>query len=286
MTERRVGTTDIHPFTRIVALIIIPFLLVASVILVVLPTRTEALFAWTIAPPFTAMLLGAAYVGGIVYFVGVLRLRWWHEVKYGIPAVFVFATLLGIATLLHWDKFHAGHLSFIVWATLYATTPVLIVIVWIVNSAAATRSATDGAQDRHDVRIPLLARALFAGLGLASLVAGAVLFVSPELIVGKWAWDVTPLTARVVGAILTLPGVVNVWMLVDARWSSFRGMLRAELVSLGFILLALVVAGRDLHGDRVAAPAFVAMIVVAAVGYVALYVYCERRLRAEIVSSS
>jgi hypothetical protein len=274
MSAPQPGSDDIHLFTRVVALIILPFLVVASVLLVGLPTRTDALFAWTIAPPFTAMLLGAAYVGGIVYFVGVLRLRAWHRVQYGIPAVFLFATLLGVATLLHWDRFHAGHLSFIVWATLYVTTPVLIAIVWVLQ-----RTADSGAEDEPDVRIPRAARGIFAALGLASLLAGGVLFASPELLLGVWAWDVTPLTARVVGAILTLPGTVNAWMLVDARWSSFRWMMRAELVSLGFILLALVVWGRDLHGDRIATPLFLATIGAAVLGYLALYLYCERHLR-------
>jgi hypothetical protein len=268
-------TDDIHRFTRVVALVIVPFLVVASVLLLVLPTRTEQLFAWTIAPLFTAMLLGSAYVGGIVYFLGVMRLRRWHRIQYGIPAVFLFATLLGAATLLHWDRFHAGHLSFVVWAVLYVTTPVLVAISWVLN-----RAADPGMPEERDTVIPLVARGTFAALGLASLLAGALMFAFPAQVIEVWAWDVTPLTARVVGAILTLPGAVNVWLLVDSRWSSFRWMLQAELASLGFILLSLVIAGRDLHGGRVAAPLFVGAIVAATVGYATLYVYCERRMAA------
>jgi hypothetical protein len=273
-----VGTDDIHLYTRVVAAIIVPFLVVASVLLVGLPTRTEQLFAWTIAPPFTAMLLGSAYIGGIVYFVGVLRLRKWHQIQYGIPAVFLFATLLGVAALLHWDRFHAGHLSFIVWAVLYVTTPVLIAIVWIIN-----RPADSGQPDTPDTRIPSVARGAFAALGLACLLAGAYLFAFPAQVIQVWAWDVTPLTARVVGAILTLPGVVNVWMLVDSRWSSFRWIMRAELVSLGFIVVSLILAGGNLHWDRIATPFFVGSIVAAAIGFSALYVVCERRMRTTAV---
>ncbi|WP_245884727.1 hypothetical protein [Glaciihabitans tibetensis] len=269
----------IHPFTRVVALVILPFLAVAAVLLIGFATRTDALFAWTIAPPLTAMLLGAAYVGGLVYFANLLRLRRWHRVQYGIPAVFLFASLLAIATLLHWDRFHPGHLSFIVWAVLYVTTPVLIVVVWVLN-----RTADTGKPEDTDIRIPLFARLAFASLGLASLLAGALLFVFPAAVVDVWAWDVTPLTGRVVGAILTLPGAVNAWMLVDDRWTSFKWMMQAQLVSLAFIVLALLLSGSDLRGERIASPLFVGMIGAAVIGYAWLYVYCERRLQLQRVA--
>ena len=110
-------TDRIHPFTRIVAVIILPFLAVAFVLLYPLADRTDELFAWTILPPLTALLLGSAYAGGIWFFVLVAWPKRWHELRHGFPAVLVFATLLAVATFLHWDRFHFGHISFIVWVT-------------------------------------------------------------------------------------------------------------------------------------------------------------------------
>lgn len=262
----------VHPYTRVVGAIIIPFLVAAFVLLYPLADTTDRLFAWTIRPPITAMLLGSAYAGGIVFFVHVVRPNRWHAVRHGFPAVLLFATLLAVATFLHWDRFHFGHLSFIVWVTLYVTTPFLVLAAMIVN-----RGEDSGAVDRQDAVLPGWVRILLALIGLCSLVVGLVLFVAPQLAISIWAWPLTPLTARVCGAILTLPGMVNLWMLGDARWSAFRQIFQAQLVALALMLLALLLRGGELLWSRPSAALLVWGLVGSFVVYAALYVWAERR---------
>ena len=116
-------------------------------------------------------------------------------------------------------------------------------------------------------------------VGAASLVTGAILFLAPTLVIPVWAWDLTTLTSQVVGAVLSLPGVVAIGFLRDDRWSSFRVLFQAQLVSLVAIVGSLI-AGRDgLHWDRPATPAFLALVAVAFVGYLTLTVWMELRLR-------
>src|SRR5512135_2963037 len=105
------------PVTRWLAIIIIPFLVVAAALLYIWPNNTDQTFAWTIKPSMTAMMLAAAYMGGIVFFVQVARARLWHTIHVGFLPVIAFASLLGIATLLHWDRFNHSHISFFTWAT-------------------------------------------------------------------------------------------------------------------------------------------------------------------------
>ena len=107
------------PTTRWLALFIIPFLVVAAVILWFLPDQTGRLFAWPIRPPMTAMLLGTAYAGGIYFFTRVAFARQWHRVKVGFLPVATFSSLLCVATVLHWDRFTHGHVSFWTWVLLY-----------------------------------------------------------------------------------------------------------------------------------------------------------------------
>ncbi|WP_210480695.1 hypothetical protein [Naasia sp. SYSU D00948] len=268
---RREGPDRIRPLTRWVGLIVLPFLAAAVAVLYLLAADTETFFAWTINPPLTAMALGSAYVGGIWYFAQVVVQDRWHRVKYGFPAVVVFATLLGVATLVHWDRFHFGHISFITWATLYLVTPALTLTALLANWRE-----DDGRPERPDAQVPLAARILLAAIGVAALGTGLALFSAPALLIPLWGWELTPLTARVVGAVLTLPGVVNVWLLVDARWSAFRWMLQAQLVSLAAMALALVLSGGALLADRPMAPAFVATIVLSLALYAAVYLWCER----------
>ena len=52
------------PLTRGVSLAIIPFLVVAFVVLYPWPHDTGRLFAWEIRPTLTAMILGSVYLGG------------------------------------------------------------------------------------------------------------------------------------------------------------------------------------------------------------------------------
>jgi hypothetical protein len=272
--ETFVETSDrILPVTRWVSAAIIPFLVAASAILYLLPDRTDPLFAWTINPSLSAMFLGSAYIGGIWFFSLVLRQKLWHRVRHGFPAVVAFATLASVATFLHWDKFHFGELPFIVWVTLYVTTPFLVLAVLLLN-----RSADDGLPEDRDVHVPLVSRLVLAIIGVVAMVTGVVLFIDPTLLIDNWAWDLTPLTARILGAIFTLPGMVNVWLLVDSRWSSFRWIFQAQLVSLVFLIGALALGRDDLDWTKPATPAVVGGLVASLLAYLAFYLYNEWRM--------
>jgi hypothetical protein len=262
---------SVLPYTRVLAALLIPFLAVAFVLLYVLPGTTEELFAWTIAPSLSAMMLGSAYLGGIVFFLHVARGGAWSRVGRGFPAVLTFATLALIATILHWDKFHFGHISFITWVILYLATPALVLAAIILQRG--TDTATGG------YLVPRPQRVVLAVVGIAATLTGVVLFIQPPLLVDTWAWQLTPLTARIVGAVLTLPGMVNVWMLIDPRWSAFRAIFQAQLVSLGAILLALVLARADLDWSRPLTPFIVGGLVASGICYAAFYIESERRAR-------
>jgi uncharacterized membrane protein HdeD (DUF308 family) len=157
---------------------------------------------------------------------------------------------------------------------LYATTPFAVAVLWWLQ-----RRSDDGAAEARDARVPLGVRVVMLMVGAASLVTGAIMFLSPTLVIPIWAWDLTPLTARVLGAVLSLPGVVAAGFLRDDRWSSFRILFQAQLISLVAIVCSLI-AGRDaLHWDRVATPAFLALIAIAFVGYAVLTLTMEFRIR-------
>jgi hypothetical protein len=271
MSEQR-EVDGVRLYTRVLAAIILPFLAAAVVLLYLLPGNTDETFAWTIQPPLSAMFLGCAYIGGIVFFVHVLRSARWHRVKYGFPAVLVFATLLSVATFLHWDRFHFGHISFVTWLTLYVTTPVLVLAAILLNWRADT-----GAIDERDYAIRRAPRVVIALVGIVAFACGLALFVDPAPLVDAWAWQLTPLTARMVGAILTLPGMVNVWLLVDARWSAFRWIFQAQIASLVAIAVAILFRLGDIEWQRPAGLAFVAGIAVSLAAFAVFYAYCERQ---------
>ncbi|GGE90261.1 hypothetical protein [Mycetocola zhadangensis] len=279
MRERRRGRAvradnAVTAFTAGLSILVLPFLIIASCLLYVAPANTEQHFAWTIEPGVTAMYLASAYLGGVWFFGNVLRVRQWHRVRHGFPAVLVFAGLLAAATALHWDRFHAGHVSFLAWTALYITTP------FLVGAALVLQAGSDpGKPAQRDTVIPAGWRIALAVLGLLSMGVGVVLFLVPTLGLDTWAWPLTPLTARVLGATLTLPGMVNVWLLIDVRWSAFRILFQAQMVSLGFILVALALSWSQLDFSRVAAWLLPPGLLVTLLLYALVYGVCEMRMR-------
>lgn len=225
----------ILPETRWLAALVIPFLVAAFYILYLRPTESGELFAWPIKPTMTAMMLASAYIGGVYYFTCVLLARRWHHIKVGLLPVTAFASVLSIATLLHWDRFTHSHISFYTWTALYMTTPFLVLAVWLRN-----RGADPGAPDPDDRVIPLLWRWAMGSVGVVTIAISLLLFVQPALMIGVWPWTLSPLTARVVSAMFALPGLVGLGVGLDARWSSARMILQSQAFSIVFILIAAV----------------------------------------------
>jgi len=231
------------PGTRVLAVVLVPILVAAFVILYGFPADTGRLFAWTISPQLTPMVLASAYLGGAWFFVRVAGERRWAAVGAGFMAVCLFATLLGIATVLHWDRFNHGHLAFWLWATLYFAAPLLVLGAWVANARVAAPPRPD------EPRITPGARAVIATGGGLALVQGLVLFAFPSLMIPLWPWQLTPLTCRVVGAIFCL-GSAGLVVIRDARWERLRLLAEVAIVMLTLMLVGGLRARGDLHTDR------------------------------------
>ncbi|MEU5266227.1 hypothetical protein [Amycolatopsis sp. NPDC021455] len=242
------------PATRVLALVIVPFLVAAFVICYLMPTRTRELFAWGIKPPLTAMLLAAVYIGGAFFFVRVATARRWSEVALGFPPVALFASLLGVTTVLHWDRFTHGHISFVAWAALYFAAPVFVVAIAATNTRTARRAVV-----APDPRLAPAVRIVLGVTGLAELLVAAGLFVRPDQVGGLWPWAVTPLTARTLAAVYAL-GLANVLVAADGRASRVRLQLEVQAVMLTLVAIAALVRRGDFAAGPPGAYAFAAIV--------------------------
>ncbi|GAC1408457.1 MAG: hypothetical protein NVSMB49_28640 [Ktedonobacteraceae bacterium] len=256
--------------TRLLAVLIIPFLVVASIILYIWPNDTDKLFAWTIKPSMTPMMLAAAYMGGIYFFMRVALEKRWHLVKLGFLPVTAFAALLMIATILHWDRFNHSHISFFTWVALYFTTPFLVFAVWLRN-----RMTDLGTAEPNEVIIPLGIRLFIGVIGVITLAVSLLLFLQPALMMRLWPWVLTPLTARVVGAMFVLPGVVGLGIAFEKRWSAACIILEAQAFSIVMILIATARAWSDFKLSNLNTWVFVSGLSFLLVALAALYVGIE-----------
>jgi hypothetical protein len=242
--EDVVGRDDrVLPTTRWLSVLITPFLLVAFVLLYGFPGDTDHLWAWTIRPTMTSMVLASAYLGGAWFFVRVLRERRWAAVADGLVAVTGFATLLAIATVLHWDRFNHSSPAFWIWSALYATAPFLVAGAWWVNRRTARPPGPD------EPRLGTAARWGVAAFGAGGLALGATMFVAPSAVIPIWPWLLTPLTCRVTGAIFVLAGAA-VGAMRDARWLRLRLLAEVEVVMVVLMLVAALRAHAQLIAGR------------------------------------
>jgi hypothetical protein len=273
--EAVVARDRVLPGTRVLSIVIIPFLLVAFVLLYFWPSAddTARLFAWRIVPGFTSMVLGSVYLGGAYFFLRAVRATQWHRIGGGFIPVGLFASLMGVATITHWDKFIHTNVAFWLWAALYFTTPFLVFAMWFLNRREQSARTAD------DLLLPPSTALLIGVLGIAAAATGVFLFVVPRAAIAIWPWTLTELTARVMGAIFAL-GVAGLGAFTDKRWTSMRILLQVA----GFMLVLILIAAIRAHGDfdttKPLTWVFAAGFLGMAVGTAILYTRMERAARA------
>lgn len=271
-TDRVVRDDRVLPFTRGLALFIVPFLVAGFVILYLFPEHTDRLWAWPMRPTMTPMVLASAYAGGVWFFVRVARERHWHAVGTGFLSVALFATLLGVATLLHWEIFTHDNPAFWIWSGLYFVAPFLVLGAWVGNRRYAAGPAVG------DDDLGSATRLVIGGIGLLALVQGLAMFAFPTTFVDLWPWPLTPLSCRVMGATVSL-GCAGLVAWRDPRWTTVRVMIEVEVLMLGLMLLAAVRAHEQLDGGRALAWPLLLGIGAVLVGSVVLWTRHERPRR-------
>lgn len=209
-----------------------------------------------------------------IFFSRVFIAHKWSTIKLGLLPVTTFASFLGIATVLHWDKFTAGHPSFIMWAFLYLTLPFVLPVVWWLN-----RPADPMTLDEHDSYVPKTIERFFLLMGVFLVLVSVVLLIVPDVLISIWPWTLTPLTARVMGAMFALPGLVGVGIALDKRWSSARIILQSQILSMAFILLAIVLSRGDFDWSQIGSWLFTLSMSAFFAFLIGIYGFMERKAR-------
>jgi len=218
---------------------------IAGVLLFPLAAHTETSFAWTIEPPLTAAFLGASYWAALVLIGWSAAQDRWARARATVPPVFVIAVLLLAATLIHLDRFHLSSLPGIFWLVTYGIVPLTLAILVGRQLRAASAAGPSGQSLPAGLRAALTVQAVvMLGVGLA-------LFVAPSDAKDLWAWMLTPLTGRAVGAFITGFGVAALLAAIESDRERYRGAALAYL-ALGLLqLLAIAVFGDDLRSSDV-----------------------------------
>jgi hypothetical protein len=218
---------------------------------------TDRFFSWTIDPPLTAAFLGAAYWAALVLLAWAAAQEEWARARTALPAVFVIAVLLLIATLIHLDKFDFDSVFGWFWLVVYiVVVPLLAVLIWRQHRAT-------GAVPRGDRPLPDWLRVALSLQAGAMLGVGAALFLFADDVASIWPWALTPLTARAVGAFLCGFAAAAAFAVREDDLDRLRGGALAYATLGALELLAVAINGGDLSGsdgERVAFIGFFASV--------------------------
>jgi hypothetical protein len=233
----------IYGFTKFVAALLGAVVFFAFIVLYFFPARTKELFAWPIQPPMTAMFMGASYANGAIFFSTVLLEKKWHRVWAPHIGVFLFATMLLIATVLHWDKFNHAHPVFRIWVFIYAVAPVLVPWALIRNLREDPKTP-----DIVDAEVPFAFRVAWLIPGVVFLGAAFYAFVNPAGLIPHWPWKATPLTMRVMMSFYSMLGVAVFSVVRESRWSAWRIGAIGLIVWHALVITAAFLRQQDFKG--------------------------------------
>jgi len=268
---RRTGNDPTPGYLRVLAAVVVVALIGGWVVLLGYPSRTGELFVWPIRPRLSAFMLGSAYAAGTYYWLRVLLGAPWHAIMAGLLPVALFATTLGLATALHWDRFHHHGVLIYVWVGLYVSVPLALPVIWV-----AGRRRKSPPADGRDTIVPLWLRGALAATGSAQVFIGLALFAFPGSVARFWPWPLTDLTARTTAAWFAW-GLVWIMLLPDSRWSSARIAVEATLVGLLVALSGALRAWSELDAHRQSTWVFAAGLAVALVSLSTIYVAMDHR---------
>src|SRR3954467_2938517 len=112
------------PLTRAGVWVLFVLAAANGLFLYLLPARAGFDYAWSIKPPVNAAFIGAGFVAGTVATGLVLFTHApWRAYRLLPPALWVLATSLFAATLIHHDRFKFHYAPTYVWLVVYAGGP-------------------------------------------------------------------------------------------------------------------------------------------------------------------
>lgn len=223
----------------------------AFVILWVTPGDTAEKWSWTITPDLTPIFLGAGYGAGAYFFGRTFLAKRWHPSRAGVFSASVFAALMLIATLIHWDKFNHGDApwaaaaAFYGWTIVYILSPLVVMWVWWRN-----QKTDPGTPETNDPIVPEIVRRGAQLFAAGAILAASVFFIAPSVAMDIWPWELTPLTARVMASFMAQVGTGALLLSLEQRWSGWRLLVQTFFFATALLLLGALRASGDFDQDN------------------------------------
>lgn len=241
MTRVAQARGGVLPLTRAGVWLLFGLALVNGAFLFFLPSHALTDYAWSIKPPVNAAFIGSGYLAGtLATGLVVFATSRWRSLHTLPPALWVLATTLAVATIVHHDKFKFHFVPTWGWIIIYVGIPFAVpYLVWLQRRNAEP-------EPEADPRLSLL-RALSGVAGVVIILGAAALYLFPGDLASHWVWPLTPLLARVVAGWYAMFGTMLVTCALMLRRPSEAFIPYSTLFVWSVLLLALPL----LHPDDV-----------------------------------
>ncbi|MBS1910604.1 MAG: hypothetical protein JST22_01335 [Bacteroidetes bacterium] len=223
-------TREARFFIWLVVAVIGPF----GLLLYLYPGGAGEYWAWRIAQPRTAMMVGAIYFCCGFYYAYLARQREWLQLKSSLRSLFVVAAWLLVAAMFHWDDFFQYRVLTLTWLGAYYLPLFAIPILFRIQSERFGRDEDiTGVHLATGWRVWLIARAVVYGpLAVA-------IFIHASTISTYWPWPIEPLNIRIFSGQIAVFGAFPALAMGDGLWRRIRlfmmltaGLAVAHLVAL------------------------------------------------------
>jgi hypothetical protein len=215
--------------------------LISGVQLFVFAEQTDRFFAWTIQPPLTAAFLGGAYWSSMLLEWLSAREAHWANARIAVLAVFAFTLITLVVTLIHIERFHFASSDPLARGAAWAWVIVYAVVPLFLGVLIPEQVRTPGGDPPTLVLLPPWLWSLIGFQAAALLTIGLMLLIAPIFSSSLWPWQLTPLTARAVGAWLVGLGIAAVHVLREGDLMRARSV---QISSAAFVALQAVALAR------------------------------------------
>lgn len=177
------------------------------------PAGAPRYWAWTIAEPRTAMLIGSIYFVSSIYYVFLFRQRDWLRIEMSLRSLFVVAAWLLVAAMVHWNRFYPYRPLTLVWLASYYLPLFLLPILFGLQRARFGR--IDMAADR---RIGPGWRAWLRTREIVWITAAIFLFIRAPDFAGVWPWPIEPVNLSMFSGQVALFGAFAGAGMKEGSW--------------------------------------------------------------------
>ena len=223
----------VRSLTRVGVWVLLVLAAANGLFLYFLPGLADSHYAWAIKPPVNAAFIGAGFLAGTLATGLVLATATrWRTFSNLPPALWVLASTLLAATIIHQDRVRWDYPPTWVWALVYGAVPLAVPLL-----VARQRSVAEPTPPADPALRTI--RVLSAIIGLPLLAGAAALFAAPAQLGEHWIWPLTPLLARTVAAWYALFGTMLLSCAVALRRPAEAFIAYATLAAWSLLLLAL-----------------------------------------------